>query len=122
MKVLIVEDNASNMKFVSDLLQIAGCDVVETMEAPRGIEIARAQQPDVILMDLQLPGMDGLTAIGILKSDESTREIKTIAMTAFAMKGDRERILAAGFDDYIAKPIRYKELLKMLKDLAAGVV
>jgi two-component system cell cycle response regulator DivK len=116
MKVLIIEDNPSSMKLVSDLLQISGCEVLEAMDAQLGINIARAQQPAIILMDLQLPGMDGLQAIGVLKGDEKTRDIKVIAMTAFAMKGDRERILAAGFDGYIAKPIRYKELLSMLQD------
>lgn len=116
MKVLIIEENPSSMKLVSDLLQLTGCDVLEAMDAQVGINIARAQQPLIILMDLQLPGMDGFEAIEVLKSDEKTLNIKVIAMTAFAMKGDRERILAAGFDGYISKPIRYKELLSMIQD------
>lgn len=116
MKVMIIEDNPTNMKFAADLLKLAGCDVIEATDAYIGIKMAKKITPRCILMDLQLPGLDGFEAVKILKSEEETKEIQVIAMTALAMKGDKERILAAGFDGYIAKPVRYKELLGMLQE------
>jgi two-component system cell cycle response regulator DivK len=115
MKVMIIEDNPTNMKFAADLLKLAGCEVIEATDADVGIKMAKKILPRCILMDLQLPGIDGFEAVKILKSAEETKEIQVIAMTALAMKGDKERILAAGFDGYIAKPVRYKELLGMLQ-------
>ena len=105
MKIVIVEDNPTNMKLVSCLLLQAGHQVIETMEAETGLVRARAERPDLILMDIQLPGMDGLSATRILKSDSDTAHIPVVALTAFAMKGDEERIPAAGCDGYITKPI-----------------
>ena len=109
--VLIVEDNAANMTLATFLLESNGHTVLSATDAEIGVSIARAQQPDLILMDIQLPGMDGLEATGLLKADESTRGIPVIALTALAMKGDEERIRAAGCDGYIAKPMRYKDFL-----------
>lgn len=110
-KVLIVEDNPANMTLAVFLLQSAGHEVLSATDAEIGLTLARGEQPDLILMDIQLPGMDGLQATGLLKDDPSTRGIPVIALTALAMKGDEERIRAAGCDGYIAKPLAYKEFL-----------
>jgi two-component system cell cycle response regulator DivK len=110
-KVLIVEDNPSNMTLAVFLLESAGHSVLTATDAETGLTLARDEQPDLILMDIQLPGMDGLKATILLKGDAATRAIPVIALTAQAMKGDEERILAAGCDGYIAKPVRYQEVL-----------
>jgi two-component system cell cycle response regulator DivK len=109
--VLIVEDNPTNMTLAVFLLQSAGHSVLTAADAEVGLTLARGQHPDLILMDIQLPGMDGLEATVLLKRDEATRAIPVIALTALAMKGDEERIRAAGCDGYIAKPMRYQEFL-----------
>lgn len=110
-KVLIVEDTAANMKLAVFLLEWANHTVLRATDAEAGLTRARADQPDLILMDIQLPGMDGLEATAILKSDVATRHIPVLALTALAMKGDEDRIRAGGCDGYIAKPINYKEFL-----------
>jgi two-component system cell cycle response regulator DivK len=110
-KVLIVEDNPANMALATVLLQSAGHRVVTAKDAEAGLTLAREEQPDLILMDIQLPGMDGLAATALLKADPGTRGIPVVALTALAMKGDEERIRAAGCDGYIAKPLAYKEFL-----------
>ena len=110
-KVLVVEDNAANMTLAVFLLQSSGHTVLSATDAEAGLAMARDEQPDLILMDIQLPGMDGLQAIAMLKQHDATRAIPVIALTALAMKGDEERIRAAGCDDYIAKPMRYQEFL-----------
>jgi two-component system cell cycle response regulator DivK len=112
--VLIVEDNPANMTLAVFLLKSAGHAVLSATDAEAGLALARDERPDLILMDIQLPGMDGLQAIGVLKSSESTRAIPIIALTALAMKGDAERILAAGCQGYIAKPMRYQEFLSTI--------
>ena len=109
--ILIVEDNASNMELARFLLESAGHTVLGATNAEAGVALAREARPDLILMDIQLPGMDGLEATLQLKQHDATRTIPVIALTALAMKGDKERILAAGCDGYIAKPLRYKEFL-----------
>jgi len=110
-KVLIVEDNPANMTLAAFLLQSAGHTVLRATDAEAGLTLARDEQPDLILMDIQLPGMDGLEATALLKRAESTCTIPVIALTALAMKGDEERIRAAGCDGYIAKPMHYKKFL-----------
>jgi len=100
------------MKLVSDILKKSGYKILEAEDAESGIALAREELPGIIFMDIQLPGMDGLEATRLLKEDSKTGHIRIIAVTAFAMKGDRERILEAGCDDYIAKPVGYKELLE----------
>ena len=110
-KVLIVEDNAANMTLAVFLLQSVGHTVLSARDAEAGLTLARDEQPNLILMDIQRPGMDGLEATVLLKRDEATRAIPVIALTALAMKGDEERIRAAGCDGYIAKPLRYHDLL-----------
>ena len=110
-RVLIVEDNTANLRLALFLLESAGHTVLSAANAEAGLTIAREEQPDLILMDIQLPGMDGLEATTLLKSDEATRTIPVIALTALAMIGDEARIRAAGCDGYIGKPMRYKEFL-----------
>ena len=110
-KVLIIEDNATNMTLAVFLLQSAGHAVLTATNAEGGVALAREEQPDLVLMDIQLPGMDGLQATALLKGDEATRAIPVIALTALAMKGDEARIRAAGCDGYIAKPLAYKDFL-----------
>jgi two-component system cell cycle response regulator DivK len=110
-KVLIVEDNVANMKLATFLLQSAGHTVLGATDAEAGLMLARGEQPNLILMDIHLPGMDGLEATALLKQDTATHSIPVIALTALAMKGDEERIRAAGCDGYIAKPMRYQEFL-----------
>jgi two-component system, cell cycle response regulator DivK len=110
-KILIVEDNAANMSLAVFLVESAGHTVLSASDAEAGLALARNEHPNLILMDIQLPGIDGLEAIALLKRDDATRTIPVIALTALAMKGDEERIRAAGCDSYIAKPMRYKEFL-----------
>jgi len=113
-KVLIIEDNPTNMTLAVFLLHSAGHTVFTAMDAEAGLSLARDEQPNLILMDIQLPGMDGLEATVLLKQGEATRTIPVIALTALAMKGDEERIRAAGGDGYIAKPMRYKDFIAVI--------
>jgi two-component system cell cycle response regulator DivK len=115
-RVLVIEDNPANMTLATFLLESAGHTVLAAIDAETGLTIAREQTPDLILMDIQLPGMDGLEATAILKADESTRKIPVVALTALAMKGDEERIRAAGCDGYIAKPLAYKQFLATIAE------
>ena len=117
--ILIVEDNPLNAKLVRDVLLARGYRVAESTTAERGLEIAREQHPDLILMDIQLPGMDGRRALAELRRDPSTRPIPVIAVTASVMPIEREEILAAGFDGYQAKPLSVKELLAEVAGLIA---
>jgi two-component system cell cycle response regulator DivK len=110
-RVLIIEDNAANMTLAKFLLESEGHVAMTAPDAETGLALARDQQPDLILMDIQLPGMDGLEATRLLKSDPTTRAIPVVALTALAMKGDEERIRGAGCDGYIAKPLSYKDFL-----------
>jgi len=110
--VLIVEDNPANMTLAIFLLQSVGHTVLSATNAEAGLTLAHDKQPHLILMDVQLPGMDGLEAAALLKGAEATRAIPVIALTALAMKGDEERIRAAGCDGYIAKPMQYREFLE----------
>jgi two-component system, cell cycle response regulator DivK len=119
--VLVVEDNAANMKLAKFLLESAGHTVVSARDAESGLTLARDGQPDLILMDIQLPRMDGLEATALLKRDDATRAIPVIALTALAMKGDEERIRAAGCDGYIAKPLAYREFLATISAHLAKV-
>jgi two-component system cell cycle response regulator DivK len=114
-RVLIVEDNPTNMTLAVFLLQSVGHTVLSATDAEAGLTLARDEQPNLILMDIQLPGMDGLEATVLLKRDDATRAIPVIALTALAMKGDEERIRAAGCDGYIAKPMRYKDFLAAIE-------
>ena len=109
-RILIIEDNPANLKLALLLLRNVGHQVLSATDAETGLTLARAAQPDLILMDIQLPGMDGLAATSLLKKDPATSAIPIIALTAMAMKEDREKTKVAGCDAYIAKPLRYQEL------------
>lgn len=108
--VLVVEDNPANLKLATVLLNKAGHTVLSALDAETGLTVARAAQPDLILMDIQLPAMDGLAATALLKRDPVTSSIPVIALTAMAMKDDEAKSQVAGCDAYMAKPLRYKEL------------
>ncbi len=115
--ILIIEDNRANMKLATLLLANAGHAVLGAVDAESGLTLARSHSPDLILMDIQLPGMDGLTATALLKQDPATARIPVIALTALAMKEDQKRSQAAGCDGYIVKPLRYKELYEAIDAL-----
>jgi two-component system cell cycle response regulator DivK len=117
--ILVVEDNRANMKLAALLLDNAGHTVLRAADAEAGLALARAGQPDLVLMDMQLPGMDGMAATAELKRDPLTSAIPVIALTAMAMKEDQARARAAGCDDYIAKPLRYRELYDAIDKLLA---
>lgn len=104
-KVMVVDDNPANLKLASDLLEMEGFEVQRCVDAETAIIALQQFHPDIILMDVALPGMDGLQLTRQLKEDERTKAIKIVALTAFAMKGDSEKILKAGCDGYITKPI-----------------
>jgi two-component system, cell cycle response regulator DivK len=110
-KILVVEDNSANMMLATVLLESVGHTVLAANDAEAGLMLARQELPNLILMDIQLPGMDGLAVTALLKRDVATSAIPIIALTALAMKGDEERIRAAGCDGYIAKPLRYHAFL-----------
>jgi len=103
--VLIVEDNELNMKLFNDLLETRGCHIVQTRSGVEAVELARQHRPDLILMDIQLPEVSGLQVTQWLKDDEQLRAIPVIAVTAFAMKGDEEKMLQGGCEAYLSKPI-----------------
>ena len=115
-KVLVVEDNVTNMTLATFLLNSVGHTVLSATDAEAGLALARDEQPELILMDIQLPGMDGLQATALLKADPATRGIPVIALTALAMKGDEARIRTAGCDGYIAKPMRYQDFLQTVAE------
>jgi two-component system cell cycle response regulator DivK len=109
--ILVVEDNLFNLKLAVMLLEKAGYDVRTAEDGEAGVRLARDIRPDLVLMDIQMPGIDGLEATRQLRADPATAGLKIVALTALAMKGDEERILQAGCDGYIAKPFHYREFL-----------
>lgn len=113
-RILYVEDNFQNKRLVRKMLQARGFEVLEADDGLTGIELATKERPDLILMDISLPGIDGIEAAQRLKARPDTGPIPIVALTANAMRGDRERFLAAGCDDYLSKPISTVELLKIL--------
>lgn len=119
-EVLVIEDNPANMKLSTLLLMHAGHSVLSATDAEAGLLLARTHRPALILMDIQLPGMDGLAATAILKDDPATAGIPIIALTAMAMKADHEKSRSAGCDAYITKPLRYRELYDAIDDLLAS--
>ena len=114
-QVLVVEDNEKNMKLVRDVLQATGYRTLETTRAEEAIELALSQAPALVLMDVQLPGIDGVEALARLRRDERTAAIPVLALTAQAMHGDRERLLDAGFDGYLSKPVDVTELIAAVR-------
>jgi CheY-like chemotaxis protein len=108
--VLVIEDNDKNLKLVRDLLQLKGYQVLEAQTAEEGLALAAERTPALVLMDIQLPDLDGISALERLRAEPGTAAIPVVALTAFAMKDDRERFLAAGFDGYLPKPIDIRAL------------
>jgi len=115
--ILIIEDNDKNLKLVRDVLQVKGYATVEAGNAEDGIVLARERKPDLILMDIQLPGMSGIDAIGVLRADPVTAAIPVAAVTASVMPQDRNKITEAGFDAYVGKPINLKEFLDTVRNM-----
>jgi two-component system, cell cycle response regulator DivK len=115
-RVLIVEDNGKNMKLVRDVLQATGYSTLEATTGEEAVELALSHAPALVLMDVQLPGIDGLEALRRLRQDEQTASIPVLAVTAQAMSGDRERFLEAGFDGYLSKPIDVAELIQVVQE------
>jgi two-component system, cell cycle response regulator DivK len=113
--VMIVEDNELNMKLFHDLLESRGYDIIQTRNGMEALELARENMPDLILMDIQLPEVSGLVVTKWLKEDEDLAHIPVIAVTAFAMKGDEERILQGGCEGYISKPISVPHFLETIE-------
>lgn len=110
-KILLVEDNAANRKLLGDILRRAGHELREVPTADQALVLALAEPFDLVVMDIQLPGTDGLTATRLLRASDQTRSLPVLAVTAHAMRGDEKRILGAGADGYVAKPISYREFL-----------
>ncbi len=117
--ILIVEDNPRNMKLVRDVLQVKGHTTIEAMTAEDGIVLAAERKPDLILMDIQLPGMNGIDALRVLRGKPGTDKIPVIAVTASVMQHDRKLITEAGFDGYVGKPINLAEFLTAVNDMLA---
>jgi two-component system cell cycle response regulator DivK len=115
-RVLIVEDNEKNMKLFRDVLQATGYRTLEATTGEEAIELSLSQAPALVLMDVQLPGIDGVEALERLRQNERTASIPVLALTAQAMSGDRERFLEAGFDGYLAKPVDVGELLQAVRE------
>ena len=113
--ILIVEDNEKNRKLERDVLQAKGYRTIEAETGEDGVRLAKERCPALVLMDIQLPGIDGITALGQLRADAATRVIPVIAVTASVMTHDRQKIMAAGFDGYQSKPIRLKDFLQAVR-------
>jgi two-component system, cell cycle response regulator DivK len=113
--VLIIEDNEKNLKLVRDILQVKGYSTLEAMTAEDGIRVATERVPDLVLMDIQLPGMNGIDALRVLRSNAATAKIPVIAVTASVMQQDRKLITDAGFDAYVGKPINLKEFVEAVR-------
>ncbi len=119
-QVLVVEDNEKGMKLFRDVLRVTGYRTLEATTGARAVELAKEHVPQLVLMDIQLPDMGGVEALGRLRADERTAAIPVVALTAQAMHGDRDRFLAAGFDGYISKPVNIAELVGTVKRHCAG--
>jgi two-component system cell cycle response regulator DivK len=113
--ILIVEDNERNLKLVRDVLQVKGYTTIEAGTGEDGIKLALEKKPDLVLMDIHLPGMNGIEALGVLRANPATAAIPVIAVTASVMQQDRKQITEAGFDAYVGKPINLKEFLDAVR-------
>ena len=115
--ILIIEDDELNQKLVKEILRVGNYKAIEALDAETGIELARRHKPDLILMDIHLPKMDGFSATKLIKSDEDLKQIPIVALTALAMPDDREKAREAGCDGYVTKPFRFQDLLKTINRL-----
>ena len=118
-RVLIVEDNPLNMKLFTAMLAAQGHQVLQAINGPEGLESARTLLPDLIIMDIQLPGLSGLEVTKSLKGEDATRSIKIVATTAFALSGDEDTIMKSGCDAYMAKPIAISQFIELIESLLA---
>ena len=118
--ILVVEDNDKNRKLVRDVLTFKGYHIIEAETGEDGVRLARERLPRLILMDIQLPGIDGIEALRRLRADDATRAIPVVAVTASAMDHDRQQIMAAGFDGYQAKPLNVREFMAAVERIVAG--
>lgn len=119
-RILVVEDNPLNLKLVRDVLTASGYEVVEAQTGEAGVSLAADCAPDLVLMDLQLPGIDGYEALRLIREDPRVAEVPIVALTAFAMREDRERTARAGFDGYLSKPISVRELPAQVGDFLSN--
>jgi len=119
-KILVVDDDARNLRLAVTVLEQAGHEVRSAAHGEAGIEAALAHAPNLVLTDVQMPGMDGIAMLARLRADPRTARLKVVALTALAMKGDAERLLAAGFDGYLEKPIRYAQFLASVATFLEG--
>ena len=119
-RILVVEDNERNLKLIRDVLQFAGYEIVEATSGEQGVALAQDCEPDLVLMDLQLPQMNGTEALRLLRESPRTRDVPVVAVTAFAMREDRERAFGAGFDGYLQKPISIRALPEQVRGFLAG--
>ena len=113
--ILIVEDNEKNMKLVRDVLQFKGYETIEAVTGNDGVRLAKERKPDLVLMDIQLPDIDGITALGRIRADPATQKIPVIAVSASVMPDDQQRIVASGFDAYVTKPINVKNFVETVE-------
>jgi two-component system cell cycle response regulator DivK len=118
--ILIVEDNEKNLKLVRDVLQVKGYETLEAATGEKGLELARARKPDLILMDIQLPGISGIEALKALRADAATATIPVIAITASVMQQDRQQIVSAGFNAFVEKPVNLRNLLDTVQQAIGG--
>lgn len=116
-KILVVEDNPVNRRLIVDILRHFGYELIAADNGEDGMKMAKEQRPDLILLDLQMPVLDGFDTLKLLRDDPETRRIKVIAVTSYAMAGDRGKVLAAGFDEYISKPLNTRELPVIVKKM-----
>jgi two-component system cell cycle response regulator DivK len=114
--VLVVEDNPKNLKLIKAVLEFSGFEVIEAVSGEEGVRLAGEASPDLILMDLQLPGIDGAEALRQIRTAQVGPEVPVVAVTAFAMADDRERAFASGFDGYVEKPISVRDLQHQVRD------
>jgi two-component system cell cycle response regulator DivK len=121
-QILVVEDNEKNMKLFRDVLLATGHRTLEATTGGQAVELATAHTPDLVLMDIQLPDIGGVEALGRLRADARTASVPVVALTAQAMEGDRERFLAAGFDSYLSKPVNVADLIDTVKRYCDGAV
>ena len=119
-RILIAEDNEKNIKLFRDVLQLSGYETLEASTGEQAIELATLHRPDLVLMDIRLPGTDGLEALRRLREDERTADIPIVALTAQAMAGDRERFLEAGFNGYVSKPVNVVEFIGTVRRYCEG--
>ena len=121
-RILVVEDNERNMKLVRDVLNATGYETLEATTGVDAVALATEHVPDLVLMDIQLPDIDGVQALHRLRADARTATIPVLALTAQAMRGDRERFLAEGFDGYVSKPVNVRELIGIVREHCEGRV